>query len=166
MRRHASILIAAALLLTAAPASGSLLEEMGYGLNHFELWNECRPMKMFVMDVKEDMLTRAAPTEEAIEIAVRSRLRGARLYSEPSAEADAAHLIVSVNVTPERFSIDFSYKKRVTDHATERRSHAETWFEIRRGRHGEDSNFILSAIEQLTDSFIDEYLRVNAEACE
>ena len=34
------------------------------------------------------------------------------------------------------------------------------------GTHGKDLGYILSSVSQIADRFIDEYLRVNADACE
>ena len=42
---------------------------------------------------------------------------------------------------------------------------AKTWDVASTGTHGQDPNFILSSVAQETDKFIDEYLRVNADAC-
>ena len=43
---------------------------------------------------------------------------------------------------------------------------AATWHRGSIGMHGDRPSSILSAIALYTDKFIDEYLRVNADACE
>jgi len=62
-------------------------------------------------------------------------------------------------------SIRFEYKKVLYDPASERHWFAITWDLGRTGTHGSDSGFILSAVSEDTDKFIDEYLRVNEDAC-
>ena len=42
---------------------------------------------------------------------------------------------------------------------------ATTWYTYGYGTHGQDPTAIVSLVSQLTDKFIDEYLRVNAVAC-
>ncbi len=42
---------------------------------------------------------------------------------------------------------------------------ATTWGVGSTGTHSRNPNFILSSVSQHTDKFIDEYLRVNADAC-
>ena len=41
-----------------------------------------------------------------------------------------------------------------------------TWHLGTLGTHGDTAAFILSGVSRHTDKFIDEYLRVNADACE
>ena len=113
-----------------------------------------------------DEATDIGLTEEAIEVAVRSRLRAARLYSEDRAETAWSYLYVNVNVVGPAFSTDIHYKKIVIDRATMLEQLASTWDVGSTGTHGRNSNYILSGVEQKTDRFIDEYLRVNAEACD
>ena len=42
---------------------------------------------------------------------------------------------------------------------------ATTWRTGSTGTHGRDASYILSSVSQHVDKFIDEYLRVNADAC-
>ena len=104
-------------------------------------------------------------TEDAIEVAVRSRLRAARLYSEDYHETAWSHLYVNVNVVDSAFGIGVEYRKDVKDLATTLELPATTWDRGSAGTHGQNPNFILSNVVQYADAFIDEYLRVNADAC-
>ena len=51
------------------------------------------------------------------------------------------------------------------DHASTLDKPAVSWERGEVGIHKSDIDSILNRIGQLTDEFIDEYLRVNAEAC-
>ena len=156
MRRHTGLGIAAALLLTAASASAGEVSDY----DRFRLWNVCRPMGLFVEGLSDDA-TAIGLTMEAIEVAVRSRLRAARLYSD-----DAwSYLYVNVNVLSSGYGTKVEYNKSVMDIATMLERRAATWDTGGVGTHGQDPNFILSYVVQHADAFIDEYLRVNADAC-
>lgn len=72
---------------------------------------------------------------------------------------------VNVHVVGRAFSGFVEYNKIVTDHATGEANAAATWSTNGTGTHGGDAGYILSAIAGYMDSFIDEYLRVNEDAC-
>ena len=156
MRRYTVLWIAAALLLTTASASADEVSDY----DRFRLWNECRPMDLLVEKLPDDAAA-IGLTMEAIEVAVRSRLRSGRLYSD-----DAwAYLYVNMNVQSSGFAITVNYYKSVMDIATTLERRAATWDRGAAGTHGQDPNFILSNVVQHADAFIDGYLRVNADAC-
>ena len=159
MKRRASILIAAALLLTAAPALGET------DIERFRLWNECRPMDLLVEGLSDEE-TAVGLTKDAIKVAVRSRLRAARLYSENDSESVWSYLYFNVTVVGSAFSIDTKYQKIMSDiFATRLEYPATTWYIGMTGTHSGNSSFILSNVAQYADKFIDEYLRVNEAAC-
>ena len=156
MRRQAGPWFAAALLLTAASTSAGEVSDY----DRFRLWNACSPMGLLV-ERQSDDATAIGLTMEAIEVAVRSRLRAARLYSD-----DAwSHLYVNVNVIRSVYGTNVEYYKSVMDIATMLERRAPTWETDAVGMHGQDPNFILSSVVQHADAFIDEYLRVNADSC-
>ncbi len=161
MRRRTSIWLAVAFLLTAASASVAEVSEF----DRFSLWNECRPMELVVEGLSDDA-TDIGLTRDAIEVAVRSRLRAAHIYSEDYAETEFSDLYVNVTVVGRAFSTNIDYRKVVLDQATMLNYLAPTWSLGGTGTHGQDSNFILSYVTQNTDAFLDEYLRVNDDACE
>ena len=162
MGRHASILIAAALLLAAAPASADAVDDLLQGQERFALWNECRPMNLIVHH--DNDAAYIGLTKEAIEITARSRLRAARLYSNDAVLLPAFGVIV--DVVGAASSINVQYLKQVVDRATGSDGIAIIWNTGVIGTHGGDSNFVLSSVALYVDKFIDEYLRVNAEACD
>ena len=102
-------------------------------------------------------------TKEEITVAVRSRLRAAQLYKE--SHTLFRFLYVKVNVAKLAFTIDFSLVKWAKD-MFENEGYTTTWTVDSFGTHGKNPSFILSLVSRHTDSFIDEYLRVNADACE
>ena len=148
------------MLTAAASASADVVSDY----DRFQLWNECRPMSLVVEDLSDDA-TAIDLTEDAIKIAVRSRLRAARLYSEDGGEAAWADLYINALVVGPAFSIGIYYYKFVWDIATKLEFQTPTWRRGSTGTHGVDSNYILSSVAQDADAFIDEYLRVNADAC-
>ena len=157
----AALLIAAAFLIAFPPASaGAVIEKNN--LDRFKLWNECSHIDFLVTDLSEEVAT-IGLAKDTIEVAVRSRLRAARLYG--STPEHVSILIISVKGFGVAFSVSFDYHKVVTDYVTKITWAATTWNTDTTGTHGGEANYILSAVAQLTDKFIDEYLRVNADAC-
>ena len=160
MRRNLGPWLAAALLLTAASASAGAVSDF----DRFQLWNECRAMRLVVESLPNDA-TAIGLTEDSIEVAVRSRLRAARLYTDDYAEVARSSLYAKVNVLGPAFNTALEYWKAVRDLATGLEYQATAWEVGSTGTHGQDSNYILSTVAKYTDKFIDEYLRVNADAC-
>ena len=75
-------------------------------------------------------------------------------------------MYVNVNVVGLSFNVSTEYNKPVFDVATMIEGRAITWDTVVLGRHGGDPNYVLSTLAQDTDLFIDEYLCVNADACD
>jgi len=74
-------------------------------------------------------------------------------------------LIVEVQAVEEALSVDLSFSKAVVDVPSSVVGPARTWSEGRIGTHFGSGDFVLNIITRLTDTFIDDSLRVNAEAC-
>jgi len=92
---------------------------------------------------------------------VRSRLRAARIY-ESSA---TPFLYVNVAILGPAFSINISFYKYVFDFVSAESHIAITWNKGSIGTQSQDSGYIISSVSRHIDKFIDEYLRVNEEAC-
>ena len=107
--KRAGLWLIAALLLTAASASAGEVSDY----DRFQLWNECRPMHLYV-HILPDGATAIGLTEDATEDAVRSRLRAAGLYSEDHSETAGAILFVNVRVSGPAFSTALEYWKGCT----------------------------------------------------
>ena len=128
--------------------------------DRFRLWNNCQPMDLIVGSLSEDE-EQIGLTKEKIAISVRSRLRATRLYDMSA----LPFLYVNVQVVGRAFSSFVEYNKIVTDHATGEENAAATWTTYGTGTHVGDPSYILSATAEHMDRFIDEYLRVNEDAC-
>ena len=133
-------------------------------LDRIALWNECKPTHLLVEELPDDA-KEIRLTVEAIEVTVRSRLRAARLYTAGLPTFLDPYLYVSISANTDTFYSTFEYNKPLRDDATGFLIHAETWDLSGLGRHGGDAAYVLSILAQNTDEFIDEYLRVNEEAC-
>lgn len=130
------------------------------GFDRFKLWNSCGPMSLLVESLPEDA-TNIGLTKEAIVTSVRSRLRAARLY----VSGVTPYIYVNVNVVGRAFGIGIGYNKWVFDPASNEEGMATVWTIGSTGTHGRNSNYIVSSVSQHIDKFIDEYFRVNEEAC-
>ena len=150
--------IVALAFVLAAPSGAA---EKVSQADRFRLWNDCRTMGLAVEDLPKSA-TEIGLTKEAVTVAVRSRLRAARLYR---ADDGVPFLPVTLNVVGSAFSISVEYLKWVKDRASGISSGATTWARGSTGTHGRDASYILSAVSQHVDAFIDEYLRVNEAAC-
>ena len=131
----------------------------------FSLWNDCQAINLVINVDKE--VADASLSVETVKTSVRSRLRAARLYTEEDYRDDGlARPLLYVNVTSidRAFRIDFQFNKWTFDPLSDFSSFAAiTWKSGSTGVGG--STYIFSTLSQYTDQFIDEYLRVNAEAC-
>lgn len=129
-------------------------------LERFSLYASCQPMNLVVETLHPNAATFGL-RKDAIQAAVESRLRSARIY-----DSDAgAYLYVNVNTVGAAFGIDLEYRKRVLDVVSQEMSFAATWTQGITGTHSRNASYILSNISQAMDSFLSAWLRVNEEAC-
>ena len=175
MKRITIILI----LIPSLFLATSLKTEEVTRLNRFQLWNDCKPVGLFIIMSSPQEIDKVLPEParsnirlERVEVyaAVLSRLQAAGLYSAEPLTSVFSVLIIIVSVIGESFEIETKYKKRLIDPASGESGMVDTWklldipFLVPR-KHGRDSGYILYWISEHTDKFIDEYLRVNADAC-
>ena len=148
----------------------SVLAEDVSERDRFQLWYGCSPVRLAVENLSNDA-GKIGLRKENIETAVRSRLRSARIYDDNAFPI----LYINANVTGRAFSITIEFIRRVEvllpdwEEQGGIRSlvdYASVWVTGSTGTHGRDSNFILSSATRHADEFIDEYLRVNADACQ
>lgn len=173
----------AALLLPFTPIAA---QENDYAaqIDTFDLFTRCAKMDLLVtvQDTKNNL---PRLTELSVERAVRSRLRAAQLYDEES----FSYLYVSVLIVDRASSISVELRRRVAvgevvdmrwDRvaragvaaaiAAETLGHvmrigmATTWRSSSMGVNL-DAGDLRDSVAQLLDEFIDEYLRVNDDAC-
>lgn len=129
--------------------------------DRFELWTNCQPLQLHVY--LQDEENEIDLTNEDIEIAVRSRLRSARLYTD---EFGTPTLNVNISVFGPAFDIEINLYKFVSDSFHSKEDWiAITWSSNAIGTHGQNGNYILQSVSQYIDRFIDAYLRVNADSC-
>ena len=166
MRRRVGPWLVAAFLLIASSASADEVSD----LDRFRLWANCAPIGLFV-GVSISPTTQIHLEEADIETTVRSRLRGARIYNDIS----YSNLEVGVDVVGRAVHLEMAFVRQVEvllpfwamqEEIEPLRGFTDTWRLGRTGTHGDDPGFLLSVMAQMTDKFIDEYLRVNADACE
>ena len=153
--------IMAAFLIATAPASAAEVSDR----DRFTFGNGCLPTRLVVEYYQSKKADSLKLTQDAIETTVRSRLRGARLFTENRVLAGWTFLYINVHVAGAAYDIETSYNKRLRDVVLKQNGIATTWQEGTMGTHGNDSGYILGIIARHTDKFIDEYLRVNADAC-
>ena len=154
------LVIAAALVAVPALATVFSAAESN-AADDFQLWNACKPTRLVVEGLNNDA-AEIGLTEERIETLARSRLRAARIYGNI---VFGTFLYVRVGVTSRAFNTSVEFHKNLFDSISERSGMASTWHSGSFGTHGEDAGFILQDLSEHVDKFIDEYLRVNAEAC-
>ena len=159
MRRLIRIAILIAGTLTAHATAATTVSDH----DRFRLWNNCRPVSLLVnyneVLPKED--------KEKIENAVRSQLRDVRIYGGSS--GNTAGLLVSATVRDRGsyhvYHINMSLLKKVQDLQTKLTNHTATWYNSIGGNSTRGMEDVVQKFIILTDIFIDNYLRVNADAC-
>ncbi len=158
-----SVLIACVVLAVTVP---SLAEDgpAKASLERFQLWNYCDPLWLIVEVIAPSREEEGQRMKTDVEGIVRNRLWAAHLYDD---DHDApAHLYVRVAWGKVAWSVDFEYRKTLHDFfATDEWGHATTWMDSWLGAHGEAGD-ILDRVSWMTDHFIVEYRRVNANTCE
>ena len=150
------------ILLTASTVQAQAVSDA----DRFELFNACRPMMLVVEVVPSDAQT--FELTERVQLAVESRLRAARLYTESWEKANFVHLSIGINVLGPTYSIDVKYWKWVTDPVNNSNGRATTWSTGGIGRLGardRDPAFIIQDLSSRLDEFLANYLRVNDPAC-
>ena len=145
-------------LIAVSPASGQVSI-----YDKFQLWNDCLPINLLIESLPDDA-TEIELTKERIATVARSKLRAARLYDQE----ESTWLYVNVQIVGGAFSMSVEFNKLVIDDATDLPGFPITWDRGSMGTHGggaNGANFVLSSLAEKIDTFIDEYLRVNDEAC-
>ena len=137
--------------------------------DRFELFNSCKPMALWV-DLSGDEEIITGITEEVLRDVAESRLKVARLrlrsdgFSVAAWKSFAA-LNLTVDVVGSNFTVSVEYGKRVTDIYGES-GHVGTWRSTFTHAHNKSDWFVMGVVSDQLDRFLNEYLRVNEEACE
>lgn len=157
--------------ILAGPVSAQRVSEASAPvdfLDRFDLFTWCSPVQLAVrvkdygddLDLEEDDVARA----------VRSRLRGARIYSpdseSPNSEQFTPRLAVVIQAVGLAFSIRVGLVLPVERTDLGGWREVTTWATGSLGTHSGDGSYVLGILSRRMDEFIDEYLRVNDEACQ
>ena len=143
---------------------------LGAEISRFQLFNECRPMVMFV-DIQGDKAKGIELTEERVRTMAESRLRAARLYADTLATAGGMingwlHISILTLDDGPAFTTSVEYSKFLRDPVTGRTLMAMTWDTRLFGTHGDNAGFIMNGLSEMLDGFLLEYLRMNEDSCE
>ena len=122
----------------------------------------CKPVVLIVEDLPKNE-HKIRLTEKDIRMAVKSRLRSARIYGF---ERMSPLLGVSVNIVGRAFHIEIEFAKYVHDSISQSDGFATTWTKNVTGTSGQDGGYILSTVAMIMDEFLVEYFRANEKACE
>ena len=155
--------------MVAASSAADTVADFRAKMDRFDLWNGCERVGLLVEGLP-DRARKIGLREATIETTVRSRLRGARIYTD---RLIAPYLYVNVNVGGPAYTVTVQFERKVmvllpaTPKGTgDLTGQAPTWQTASMGTHGGTAAFVLSSVAQDVDRFIDEYLRVNADACD
>lgn len=129
--------------------------------DRFQLWNNCRPVGL-VVERLSDQAKAIGLSKSRVATAVRSRLRAARMYAQDRA---MTRVYIDVQIHKRAMGITLEYWKTLKDGVSGAWGYAPTWQTGGIGTHGQNASAIISQVAEDTDKFIDEYLRVNADAC-
>ena len=142
------------------PANAPYWWEDDSSYERFELWADCKPMRVGV-GVEDEGKAAARLTEESVRSAVESRMRAARLYSD---EGTGLWLDVLVDrIAGGPFLIAIVFRKIQLDMETGQGGLSVSW---RTGSFGTGApEFVRSTLAEHMDEFLAAYLRVNEEAC-
>ena len=126
--------------------------------DRFQLYAGCTPVQLHI----QGGMSQLGIDTASVRRAASGRLKAARIYSEDAVNA----LLVEMSVVSQAFAVQAHFHKPVLDPWTNLTRMAPTWSAGRIGVHSFDRTGILGRISFLVDRFINEYLRVNADACE
>ena len=150
-------LVLAVVTLGAVPLEGQVTD-----LDRFQLFTACAPVAV-VVDVQDDGGVLAELTESSVRPVVSSRLRSTRIYAE---DMVVPLLSVEVLVVASAFHIESRLLKSVYDPVSGQTNGAFLWRWSVTGLHGGKPDNVRARVADLMDIFLDEYLRVNTEACD
>ena len=159
-----SIRVLAAIVLAMVAVSASAEEVSSE--DRFALWDACQPIR-YEVDLQQEATANTRLTVEKVETIVQRSLQVVRLLDDKNASFGASLL---VTVTVSGFSVHYVrvyFRKLVKAIGSGGIGIAVTWSHgmVRLSRGSDGDNQIKSTISEIMDLFIDEYLRVNADAC-
>ena len=158
--------IGLALAFHALPASGQdeielyqLFPLLSDQLEAYEWWADCAPIGLSI-NLEQSENSPAIISESTVRNAVESRLRAARLMDVRS----LTYLSIDIRTVGNGFSIVGQLNKPMFDLASEFSFNASAFAYIITGVYSE-SDYLLNALAELMDDFLNNYLRINEPAC-
>ena len=146
------------------------------GVERFELFAHCRPMRLLVENLSNDA-KELGLSEDVIWTAAESRLRSAGIYTE-EVEPFGRMLYVRVGVAGGAYAVEVDFLKSFVDYslAVETDSlldalqsggygKATTWDSSGLGTHGTRPEVVMGEVARHLDRFLADYLRVNEDHC-
>lgn len=167
MRKFLFVVVLAFILLPSyldAKASAKESKKKENLTENFRFFNNCSPMNLIINGIDRGG-RKIGLTEQAIQYAIESRLRLARLYSPKTKKRDS-FLGVQVDVFKKSFSVNVIFWKLLHDpYVTKIYGMARTWVGSTIGTHGGNPTYIVATITEIFEEFLTKFLRVNEKAC-
>ena len=166
------IVVVAVVLTAAGPVWGETPTESNDGYEpwgeRYELWADCNQLILLSNPIKnKNKAAIIGLTDDDIMLAIKNRLRAAGLYGMIDRDYWKKPLLVpTVMVESGTVVVKITLLKVLKDVHSSEEKHGETWSKSFIDAHRDDASIIIAALGRLMDEFIDEYLRVNEEACE
>ena len=140
--------------------------------DRFKLWNKCRPVNVSsnIGWIGETFRTMGL-TRERIHITVKKRLSEAGIYGgERHLTASGLDVGVSARIRNPMFQVELTLSLYMVNSLDRKKRPRQSytlvsWKDSIVTEHRGDVEIILRSVAELTDQFINEYLRVNTEAC-
>lgn len=154
--RIASIVIfvlANALPLTAQHVSGTA--EVALAIDDY------KNVEVLIGELKQNS---AGLTEDVVRTRTELRLRTSGLKPVAPSTVNRPYLYVSVHVVGNAFNITIEFMRSASWVLPNQKGgvgYAATWYDIVLGTHGGSSTYIVDALDELLDKFMNAYLKAN-----
>lgn len=157
----ATVVFALVTMATIAPVWGA--SPPLKNTKRFQLWNECRPVRVNAVVSKPAGFQMATPSPKRLASSVRKRLQAAGIHSQDG----WSRFVVHVRVGKDMVAVHTKFEKTVVDAETLELGRAVTWDRVYPVRHEGSLDFLLTSdlLPTLTDFFVEQHRRVNASAC-
>ena len=162
------VVFVAALVAIAAgvcAASDSPPKTRG-SIEEFKLYTKCLGVSL-VVEYRSQNAEETGLKRKEIVAAVESRLRSAGLHQSSFFEFSEGsvvflpHLYMHVNVIGQSYFVLLELKKWVHEPLSGQLNYSQTWRAETSGIHGTSSRRIMASVHDLTDQFVEEWLKVN-----
>ena len=160
----AKLIIVSALMLAISMMTNNATDANSPITEGRTLYTACAPMDFFVVGPDPENSQKIGLTEQAVENAVESRLRTARLYAPPAKQERVQYLYVVTTIVGPAFHLQVELNAASTL-AMDTRNMQPFGASGTVGTHGGQGQYILGLLPRHLDQFIASYLRVNEAHC-